>query len=120
MTNSFVSFFSSGAIPFLERGLSFAAERHRLILDNVANVDTPGYLRKDLDPEAFRRALEAAGREEENGRQGMLRHDGNNVDLERELALLARNAIYHGEMAALLRKSFEQIRMAVAERPTVT
>ena len=119
MTNCFDSFFGSGAIPFLERGLSFASERHRLILDNIANADTPGYRRKDLDPGAFRRALAEAGGEAEPGWQGMLRHDGNNVDLERELALLARNAIYHGEMAALLRKSFEQIRMAAAERPTV-
>ena len=120
MANSIDGMFSFGGIPFLERGLYFASERHRLILDNIANADTPGYRRKDLDPEAFRRTLAAAGRGEDPGREGMLRHDGNNVDLERELALLARNAIHHNELAALLRKAFEEIRMAVAERPIAT
>ena len=114
--------FQSGAIPHLDRGLAFASARHRLILDNLANSDTPGYRRQDLDPLAFRRALRAAegaepaSRSDPAARLGFLRHDGNDVDQERELSLLSRNASYHNQMAALLRKSFEQIRVAASER----
>jgi len=115
MTSWFESLFSGGAIPAMDRGIRFAAARHRLIVENIANADTPGYRRKDLDPLDFREALRAASAGSGAG-SGILRHDQNNVDLEQELGLLAKNAGYHNQMALLLRKAFEQIRIAVAER----
>ena len=33
--------------PLLEQVLEFTAARHRLIAENMANVDTPGYLQKE-------------------------------------------------------------------------
>jgi flagellar basal-body rod protein FlgB len=136
MAGWFEGMFQDGALPTMERSLAFSADRHRLILENIANADTPGYRRKDLDAAEFREALEEAIRSgpgkwreldsetffcqectEGPYRQGMLRHDRNNVDIEMELALLGRNAAHHNQMASLLRKEFEEIRMAIAERP---
>lgn len=132
--------FSGGATPALERAISFAGARHRLILDNIANADTPGYRRKDLDVGAFRESLRAAcgasgggepapaagpwpearldrrGAAGELPREGILRHDGNDVNVEMELAILSKNASYHNQMAALLRKSFEMVKAAISER----
>ncbi len=139
MTGLLEGMFSGGALPHLERTLAFAAARHLLILDNVANADTPGYRRKDLDARAFEESLRAAQRDgavpprpreyrqlrgKEAGpsgsisQPGVLRHDGNDVDVERELAILGKNAVLHNSLAGLLRNSFEQIRMAITERPT--
>jgi flagellar basal-body rod protein FlgB len=121
---------SGSAIPALERGIAFSAARHRLILENVANADTPNYRRKDLDVGAFQEALLATGgagprtfRAAAGGSApadahgaGVLRHDGNDVNVEMELALLSQNVGYHNRLAALLKKSFDQIRMAISER----
>ena len=135
--------FTGGALPASEAGLRFASARHRLVLENIANADTPGYRRKDLDVGAFQEALRAMRsggadcvppaalkllRDPRNGAQGelgsaargILRHDGNDVNAEMELALLSRNGTYHNQMASLLRKQLEEIRMAIAERPTAT
>jgi len=35
----------------LEQVINFASQRHKLMLDNIANVDTPGYRQKDLSVE---------------------------------------------------------------------
>ena len=42
-----------GALPALEAMARFSAARQRLIADNVANIDTPGYKPLDADPKAF-------------------------------------------------------------------
>ena len=39
---------NQGNAPLLERTLEFTAQRHRLIAENVVNVDTPGYVQKDM------------------------------------------------------------------------
>lgn len=141
MASLFEGLFSGGAILALERGLQFSSARHRLILENIANADTPGYRRKDLDVGSFEAAMKEAaakgswegkgleprmlrdgeGSAEKVGgirREGLLRHDRNNVDMEMELALLRKNGSYFNQMASLLRKSFEGIRLAIAERAT--
>lgn len=139
--------FQKGATPVLERSMKFSEARHRLILSNVANADTPGYRRLDLDKPRFNRMLEDAIEEREQhhpgqfrvrqdfrvpmddrgqfmtrysiatGGEGPLRHDENNVSMEREMALMAQNAGGFNRAAALLRKSYQQIRSAIAERP---
>ena len=115
--------FRAGALPAMEQSIRFAEARHRLVLHNVANADTPNYRRKDLDVGLFHRTLSSETARIEEAREprdaaGVLRHDGNDVSLEMELALLARNAAQHNRMATLLAKSLGQIRQAIAERPS--
>ena len=61
-----------GAIPALEAMARFTAARQRLIADNVANLDTPGYRPLDADPKAFQAQMRRAidGRREEAGTGG--------------------------------------------------
>ena len=139
--------FEKGSTPILERTMDFTEARHRLILSNVANADTPHYRRLDLDKKGFTRVLDDAirsRREYHPGRfemqhdlrvptddrgsylpgrwfktgahEGPLRHDNNNVSLEREMAILAQNAGAYRRAAGLLRKQLSQIRAAIAER----
>ena len=50
-------FKSNTAFKVLEKSLDISAKRHRLITNNIANVDTIGYVPKDLD---FKQTLQEA------------------------------------------------------------
>src|SRR5829696_6803620 len=91
---------NQGNAPLLEQMLRFTAARHRLIAENVVNVDTPDYRQKDLSPEKFQALLRSRldrrndagpgasvsfddiGLEVETPRRGILFHDGNNRSME--------------------------------------
>lgn len=149
MTQMLGWMFEKGATPVLEQSMKFAESRHRAILSNIANADTPGYRRIDLDPRRFRDQLDRAITERDqahparfvlrddlrlpkdrNGayrpsswlphdqQEGPLRHDENNVSLEREMAQLAQNTGGFSRAATLLRKHYQQIRAAITERAT--
>jgi flagellar basal-body rod protein FlgB len=47
----------SDGIPALERLMQFTGQRHRLIVNNVANPSTPGFRPADVSPETFQRQL---------------------------------------------------------------
>ncbi|MFN9994200.1 MAG: flagellar basal body rod protein FlgB [Phycisphaerales bacterium] len=49
-----------GARPALTDAMSFAAQRQRLIVHNIANLDTPNYQAKDVSVPAFQSALKKA------------------------------------------------------------
>jgi flagellar basal-body rod protein FlgB len=117
--------FRSESLSALETMLTFASERQRVLAANVANVDTQGYRTRDLSEGDFRRALDRAfegrgltaafdPREAEDA--GPLKPGGNNVDLELEMAKMARNSALHGTAAALLAHQFSLLREAVAGR----
>jgi flagellar basal-body rod protein FlgB len=46
-----------GAMPALEAMARFTAARQRLIANNVANMDTPGFKPIDADPKAFQKQI---------------------------------------------------------------
>src|SRR5256885_16269361 len=88
-----------GNAPLLEQMLRFTAARHRLIAQNVVNVDTPGYKQQDLSLEKFQGMLsdrldrrEASspgganfddiGLDAENARGGIPFHDTNHRSME--------------------------------------
>lgn len=48
---------NSDGIPALERLMQFTGQRHRVILDNIANLSTPGFRPRDVSPEAFQAQL---------------------------------------------------------------
>ena len=115
----------------LEQVINFASQRHKLILDNIANADTPGYRQKDLSVERFssmlrerveqRRQTGVADFEEldssvENPTRGILFHDRNNRSMEHLATDLAKNAMMHNLAIELLRKQFLQMEMALKER----
>jgi flagellar basal-body rod protein FlgB len=88
----------------LERAISGASTRHEALAANIANVDTPGYRRVDVD---FHGALAAAmGSADKRSAlertgfsplldksAGAMRADGSTVDIDSESAKLAANAL---------------------------
>lgn len=51
---------SAGAMPALESTMRFAAQRQRLLAHNIANVNTPNFVARDVDPKAFQSVLSEA------------------------------------------------------------
>lgn len=110
-----------GYINVLDKAADASALRNELISSNIANQDTPGYKRQDVD---FESQLSQALKNQRytsidekvknvnlkhlNGRiytdygDFSYRLDGNNVDPEQEQVQLAANQLkYQGLMAAL-------------------
>lgn len=54
-------------LALLRQSMSFNSERQRVISENVANANTPGYTAKDLDESEFNRAVQRQMRGYEAG-----------------------------------------------------
>jgi flagellar basal-body rod protein FlgB len=98
--------------------------RSRLIISNLANIDTPGYRTQDIN---FRQELERAEGEfayaifspAARPVQGLVeRPDGNNVSLEREGLLLAQTQLRFNAGVQLLRDEFHTLSTAIHEGST--
>ena len=137
----FENLLNRGATPGLVATLSYTGARHRMIAENIANMETPGYKARQLDAKAFQRTLGEAfdrrardprkpfvikGREVRTDAAGSLKvtpsfkpadnvlfHDGTNLSLEREMADLAENAMMHQMTAELLRGRIDGLRKAI-------
>ena len=132
-------------VPALEKMLAFTQARHRMLTENVANADTPGYKARQLDPGKFQRALrealtrqdlthapdleiksgkqfrlDADGRLEvtpvEEPPENVLFHDRTNMRIERQMSNIAENAMMHQATTELLRGKFEGLLKAIRGR----
>ncbi len=119
-----MNWLSSPTIKVLERGLDMASFRHQLLAHNIANVDTPGFKRSGTDfAQAMSEAMNAADRDERinaaprvvTEADTSVRNDGNNVDIEREMAEMAENNLLYNAMSQLLSKRYAQLRTVINE-----
>lgn len=106
----------------LTRLLDVATLRQDVIAQNVANVNTPGYSAQEVTFEdALRQAFSQghAGRlvaptpEVVDGAGGKHREDGNNVDVDLEMARLQKNALYFKVYTQILANDLAQYRSAI-------
>jgi flagellar basal-body rod protein FlgB len=131
----------------VELSAAFAEERQRVLAENLANVDTPDYQTKILDPRAFQKSLRAAldqaagandGRLELRGNAqcatgpdgrvavrpasepapNVLFHDGTNAQLEQLLADVNENALFYEMNTNFLRSRYQTMLMAIRGRAT--
>lgn len=112
----------------LQEAMSVAELNHRLIANNIANVDTPNYNAVELDFQAtLRAALEGRGQvslrrtdprhfEAERFRPQFERlaflskNDYNKVDLDRQMAKLSQNTGRYTVYGSLLTKQFQMVK----------
>jgi flagellar basal-body rod protein FlgB len=93
----------------LERARQGTSARQAVLAENLANANTPGYQRRDVDFQGALRAALAQGKDavERSGLSTVtdtsapLRADGSNVDVEREGASLARAGLEHDALVAI-------------------
>jgi|GEM_PF-62738 len=115
-------------IEMAKKGLDSAALRHNVISNNIANVNTPGFKRQSvIFEEALRQNKLSAKRihpkhipfstEAKNSvriiteSDTIYRNDENNVDLDKEMADLAKNTIYYNAIATRLARKFSLLKL---------
>jgi flagellar basal-body rod protein FlgB len=135
---------SSEMMDLVQRSLDAAALSHRVIADNLANVDTPGFKRSEvIFSEKLKQAFEARAGEPQQlaavrtdpghlafgsgpsvedveptvltDKNTSLRNDGNNVDIDREMSLLAQNTVWYSTLAQITQQQFSSLRTAITE-----
>ncbi len=120
-------------INFLQSGLDGAAARQKALSDNIANVNTPGYKRKEVN---FKNKLKSAIAEhdqqlklsssdekhisQQNATKASFetvrennnftyRNDGNNVDIDVEMAEMAKNNLYYNLLVNRINSKFTSL-----------
>jgi len=131
------SILSSAPNNILEKALSASVLRQKTISNNIANVNTPGFKKSEVSFEdklqtAVNQSLLPLTRTNDKhllagGVSGALeptvtvdnntsmRLDGNNVDIDKEMAGLAKNNIYYSAVAQQLGKHYNLLLSAIKE-----
>lgn len=105
----------------LGNALRYSEQGHRVISNNIANVNTPNYKAEQL---TFDQLLECAKTGAECTQDSAfqtektpgleLRADGNNVDLDQEVSLLKKNAMLFQTFSQLLASQMNVMRKAIS------
>jgi len=130
--------FSNDTFIALEKGLSATSLRQQVIAGNVANINTPGYKKQEVSFEGELnraidnkynsrlrqtnsrhmpgvRSLASVGIRVNTITATSMRYDGNNVDIDEEMAKLAENNIRFNAMAQLMGGRFNTLRTVINE-----
>ncbi len=121
----------------LERAMDAESLRFQVRAHNLANVNTPGYKRQDVEFEAYL-AAELNGKGTIGLRKTRLQHlsgkgssaapsivtdnrttmrlDGNNVDIEQEMVALTETAVRYQVLAEQLSRKIRELRTVISER----
>jgi len=124
----------------IEKSLDASLMRNEAIAQNIANVDTPGYKRKTVSFEeelsdalsknnSFKgkrtdpRHIPIGGRNidevginvSEDSSSNVMRLDGNNVDIENEMAQMAENNIRYNVLIQRMNNTFSKMKSVIKE-----
>lgn len=107
----------------LYRAMDAATLRHKVIANNVANANTPGFKRSFVTFEEHiadainRKGIlpQALAPKVETDRSTSMRDDGNNVDIDHEMVLMSANAIKYQAMSQQLNDRLSLMRYVINE-----
>ncbi|MCH1623790.1 flagellar basal body rod protein FlgB [Fredinandcohnia quinoae] len=123
----------SNTIKSLENALDYSSLRQKVISNNIANVDTPNYKAKDVSfkdhltkevgqqMSAYRTSekhLEFSRGSSSNYQittknDTSYNHNGNNVDVDKEMAILAENQIYYNAVTDRISGKFNSLKSVI-------
>ncbi|MGM9924138.1 MAG: flagellar basal body rod protein FlgB [Bacillus sp. (in: firmicutes)] len=119
----------TGTINTLERALNYASTKQKVVADNIANGDTPNYKVKSvsfgemLDSE-LKTAFTASKSDSRHfdlsiksntalgvyvNRNVSYNHNGNSVDIDKEMSDLATNTIYYNAVTDRIIGKFQSL-----------
>jgi flagellar basal-body rod protein FlgB len=131
--------FTGGNIGIMEKSLAAASVRQRVIANNIANANTPGFKKSDVIFEDLLRQAMSDGpglrqvRTHEyhlsktpqsateiqpqivTSNATAIRNDGNNVDIEAEMADVAKNNLYYNTLAQMLSKRLNELKTVISQ-----
>jgi len=104
----------------LQAAIRGAGLRQTALAQNVANANTPGYQRKDVDFESSLRAAMADGQNPDNLQFGVqtdasapMQPDGNSVDIDTESSKLAENGMDYESLVSVEKTRLEILQSAM-------
>jgi flagellar basal-body rod protein FlgB len=104
----------------LQAAIRGAGLRQTALAQNVANANTPGYQRKDVDFESSLRTAMADGQNPDNLQFGVqtdgsapMQPDGNSVDIDTESSKLAENGIDYQSLVSVEKTRLEILQSAM-------
>jgi flagellar basal-body rod protein FlgB len=110
----------------LEQALSGSALRNEAIANNIANVNTAGFKRSDVDfTDALKSALDSGESESQirsialapkTDTTSAARADGNNVDIDTEMANLNENFVTYQALTSVAKARLHMIEIAIGGR----
>jgi flagellar basal-body rod protein FlgB len=132
-------------MPALEMTMRFAGARQKILAHNIANIHTPNFVARDVDPRSFqqvlgeaidkRRAISRVGSQSKapeiarggeagtldlrplGAHGGVLGHDRNAADLERLMQDMVENASAYRLATDLYRRQKGVLTTAISQRP---
>ncbi len=124
-----------GDIDLMERILDVKLKRHELLANNLANVDTPGYKRRDISFEdVFQQNLNDLLLTTTNARHikanrysnkfkekvhyqhdRSFRNDKNNVDIDKEMIEILKNTFGYNIISDQVRNKLKMLHTAISE-----
>ncbi|NLT95117.1 MAG: flagellar basal body rod protein FlgB [Clostridia bacterium] len=126
--------FRNPTMDILKKSLAASSLRHQVISNNIANINTPHYKRQLV---VFEEELNKALQKNENislnrthslhlpikhldfspqtivDDKSTMRTDGNNVDIDLELAMLAENTVRFNVLSQAINKKFSILRNVI-------
>ncbi|MFA0745711.1 MAG: hypothetical protein LASZOEIN_002525 [Candidatus Fervidibacter sp.] len=103
----------------LEKALTVLSRRAQVLAQNLANSNTPAYIRRDIPFHAVMKAALDKNSEPAIAIQfdfsSPARADGNNTSTERELSELSKVALLYRTTLQLAAKEIAQLRSAIFE-----
>jgi len=112
-------------MELMSRLMDIAGMRQDVIAQNIANVNTPGFRTLQVNFEdALKAALSSNSMASAHnvpaeivvGAGGLERPDGNNVDIDLEVARMQKNALYFKLYSQLITNELAQHRSAISGR----
>lgn len=129
----------SNHLRILEKSLDASLLRNEVIAQNIANVDTPNYKKKNVRFEEY--LANAIDKSSFRGNKTNSRHidigvsnidsvkvrvtkdynelstrlDGNNVDIEAEMAAMAQNTIQYNTLVQSLSSGYKRLKSVISE-----
>jgi flagellar basal-body rod protein FlgB len=111
----------------LDLALGAAGKRQEVLANNLANVNTPGYKRLDVEFDGMlAKAVDAARAGDRSALDAMrpgistddqvaVRADGNSVDVDQEMAFLAENNVRYNALVQLTQKKLEGLKYVISD-----
>lgn len=120
-------------VDLVTKGLDAASLRHKVLSNNLANANTPGFRRSDVDfSNLFEQSVSMPVRKTHpqhitisrrkisgihivQDTATAIRNDGSNVDADREMILLLENQLHYHAMADVITRNLGFLRLVIGE-----
>lgn len=120
--------FSDLSMTSLVKSMDGLSVRHKVIANNIANVNTPGFIRSEVsftdqlkkaltmkDPENSLKRINDINIDTQQDYLSPTRSDGNNVSIDKEMTDMSKNTLEYETLTKLLNMKFSLLQTAISE-----